>query len=230
MGRVEVVAATDGDPTQFLLHPPRTSPSPETAWDGLVPIGANGAPPSEPQPEAAAMGALSGVVVDVRLSQGSISIRTDEVVEVRATPTQIAALVRGMAITARYVQYGDALWLVGHYGLSSCGPFTISGEVAGTIYDLDKAGGEITLAFGSQRRRFRTHPDDTRGLLPGHAVIVSYHRIGRLDWVACLAPFETVPPKPPSAGGLPPDQDREADQAGARLLRPVGPGCNCPVP
>jgi hypothetical protein len=155
-----------------------------SAANGASPGGAAG--PNQ----VAIQGVARGVVSNVNLSKGSLSLQTTNgTITLRAQPTQIAGLRPGEQFVAHYENFGgQTAWLTDNLNATGSGrAFGRAGQVTGDIISLNKIEGTLTLnevsGNGHHDRTFHAHPMEIQNLLPGQFVTVNFQSIGGVNWI-----------------------------------------------
>lgn len=156
-----------------LCWVPAAHAGPDAPWDG--------APEAR---EIAARGSIHGLLYSVDEDRGLAVIESeDELVELRATPQQLAGLSPDGARDFSYVRFGDAKWLADPTPLViERGP-TVE-YVVGVVRAVDLREGRLSVEPAEDPPvNLQAHPQAIAGLREHQEVVVAAERIGPGLWV-----------------------------------------------
>lgn len=131
--------------------------------------------------EAGAVAHITGVVRALDYDQGTFTVRAgDQAQTIYARPKQLASLVPGDLVSVRYRWFGQQPWLVG----TGTGPgaFSLQGTLRGTVANLDKQSGTVTLSTVNGTATLRANPNDFEQIVPGQFVAIDYQKVNGQLW------------------------------------------------
>ena len=144
------------------------------------------------------VGTIQGPIQSLDFDRGLIRIRAGggTTVALNARPQDLVGLNPGDVASVSYLNYNGVLWLYpdgggygGGYGggggfgvgggFGGVGDFAQAGEVTGTVQNVDRQRGRITISG----RTLRAHPEELENVYPGQFVSVGFVQIGKSRWV-----------------------------------------------
>lgn len=172
--------------------------APQQGWGGSQMGYQQGYGPSQGYPQgqmgaqAGNQGSVQGIVQRSNVNKGTVQLLTNQgTMTLRAKPDQIASFKPGDVVLLSYGSFGNSKWVTSYLGPQYQGAgqrlgITQGGTVAGTVSQVNRNTGQLTINTAEGKRTFQAHPAELQGLVAGEQVNLSIERVGNSEWASSV--------------------------------------------